>query len=212
MRGDARYEAPERRSSDAVLLTPERWRRDLEEALPDDVLIVSDIGGHMFFNLHNLCIREGQRFFINFGFASMGHGTAAPIGAALASRKPVVAIVGDACFSMMGMELITAAEYDVPVVWIVENNNMHGIIYHGSKLVGCRQPMEAIRYRRSLEVAAIARAMGLRTWVVDRPGTLQAVLREALDSRQPAAIEVRVDGMIPPPLGARAESIAGFDQ
>jgi acetolactate synthase-1/2/3 large subunit len=207
------YESPERRTSDQAPLTPERWRCDLMDVLPANTIVFSDIGGHMFFNIHNLCIREGQRFIINFGFASMGHGTAAPVGAALAQPdRPVVAIVGDACFAMCGMELLTAVEYGVPVVWIVENNNMHGIIWHGSKLVGRRKPMEAIRFRRPLEIAAIARSMGLHTWVVDRPGMIKSALSDALSLRRPALIEVRVDGEVPPPLGERAKSIAGFEK
>jgi acetolactate synthase-1/2/3 large subunit len=167
----------------------------------------------MFFNFHNLCIRRDQQFVINFGFASMGHGTSAPVGAALAQPdRTVVAIVCDACFTMNGMELLTAVEYGVPVVWIVENNNMHGIIWHGSKLVGRQQPMEAVRFRRPLEVAAIGRAMGLHTWVVERPGMMQEVFTEAASLRRPCLIEVRVDGDISPPLGDRAKSIGGFSK
>lgn len=210
-RGHERYASPELRRSDAVPLTPQRWRVDLEEALPDDAIVFSDIGGHMLFNVHDLCIRRGQRFVLNLGFGSMGHGTAAPIGAKLALRhRPVVAIVGDGCFTMNGMEMLTAAEYEIPVVWIVENNQMHGITWHGSKLVGQRQPLDAIVYRRPIDVAGIARAMGLAAWIVDRPGQIQAVMREALGSGRPAVIEVRVDADIPPPLGDRAKSIAGF--
>ena len=52
----------------------------------------------------------------------------APVGAALGSTKrPIFAIIGDACFTMNGLELLTAVEYDTPVIWVVENNNMHGI-------------------------------------------------------------------------------------
>jgi acetolactate synthase-1/2/3 large subunit len=210
-RGEDRYDQPTLRASDAVPLTPQRWRADLQAALPRDALVFSDIGGHMLFNIHDLCIEKGQRFVINLGFGSMGHGTCAPIGAALAApSRPVVAIVGDGCFTMNGMELLTAAEYGVPVVWIVENNQMHGITWHGSKLVSGGTPMEAIRYRRPLEIAAIARAMGLPAWVVDRPGQMQGVLREALRMGAPALVEVRVDGSISPPLGDRAKSVAGF--
>jgi acetolactate synthase-1/2/3 large subunit len=141
----------------------------------------------------------------------MGHGTVAPIGAALAEKgRPVFAIIGDACFTMNGMELVTAAEYGVRVVWIVENNNMHGITWHGSKLVGARVPLASVRYKRPLEVAAIARAMGLAAWVVDTPGQIQGVVKEALMHAGPSLIEVRVDGNIAPPLGDRAKSIAGF--
>lgn len=212
VRGHARYLTPELRVSDAVPLTPQRWRHDLEQVLPDDAIVFSDIGGHMLTNIHHLCIRARQSFFINMGFGSMGHGTVAPIGAALAEpKRPVIAIIGDACFTMNGMDLITAVEYEVPVVWIVENNNMHGITYHASKkLSRSGKPLRAAQYRRRLEIAAMARAMGLRTDIVDGPGQMQAALREALYSRQPSLIEVRVDPMIPPPVGDRAKSLSGF--
>ena len=199
------------RTSNQVPLTPQRWRCDLEEVLPDDAVIFSDIGGHMLSNIHHLTIRQGQKFVLNLGFGSMGHGTVAPIGAALAERgRRVFAIIGDACFTMNGMELVTAAEYDIPVIWIVENNNMHGITWHGSKLVGSRVPLASVRYRRPLEIAAMARAMGLAAWVVDGPGQMQKALAEALRHSGPSLIEVRVDGNIAPPLGDRVKSIAGF--
>lgn len=210
-KGHTRYLDPELRTSGAHPLTPQRWRVDLQEALPGDALVFSDIGGHMLFNLHHLCIRRDQRFFINMGFGSMGHGVAAPIGAALACpSRPVIAIVGDGCFTMNGMEVLTAAEYEIPVVWVVENNQMHGITWHGSKMVGSGRPMQSVVFRRAVEIASIARAMGLKAWVVDRPGMMQDVLREALRERMPALIEVRIDERIAPPLGDRAKTIAGF--
>jgi thiamine pyrophosphate-dependent acetolactate synthase large subunit-like protein len=52
--------------------------------------------------------------------------------------------------------------------------------------------------------------MGLSAWVVDSPGRMQAVVREALQQKRPCVIEVRVDGSVPPPLGDRAKTIAGF--
>jgi len=211
VRGADRYRAAGQRASDATPVTPQRWRCDLQEVLPDDAIVYSDIGGHMLFNIHHLCLRAEQRFVLNLGFGSMGHGTCAPIGTALAHPdRPVFAIVGDACFTMNGMELLTAAEYRVPVIWLIENNQMHGITYHGSAMVGRKQPLEAVRYQRPIEVASIARAMGLRAWTVDRPGQTQDVVREAIAAREPCVIEVRVDPSIPPPLGDRAKSIAGF--
>lgn len=208
-RGEDRYLAPDLRASDALPLTPQRWRADLLRALPDDAVIFSDIGGHMLFNIHDLEIRRRQQFVINLGFGSMGHGTVAPIGAALAApERPVIAIIGDACFTMNGMELITAAEYDVPVVWIVENNNMHGLTWHGSAMLGKR--LDSVRYRRPLDIAPLARAMGLYATVVDRPGAMEDALRDALKRRGPSVIEVRVDGSIPPPLSGRVKSLAGF--
>ena len=210
VRDDAFYENAELRHSNAVPVTPQRWRRELNDILPRNAIVFSDIGGHMLFNVHHLTITGRQSFMLNLGFGSMGHGTAAPIGAALATHRPVVAIIGDACFTMCGMELLTAAEYDVPVIWIVENNQMHGITWHGSQHVGTRVPMDAVRYRHPLHIAEIARAMGVSTWTVDQPGQLRSAFMTALEQRRPALIEILVDGTIPPPLGDRAKSIAGF--
>lgn len=205
------YNEPALRLSDQRPLTPQRWRVELAEVLPEDALIFSDIGGHMLFNIHDLRIGAGQEFILNLGFGSMGHGTCAPIGAAMTgSKRPVIAIIGDACFTMNGLDLLTAAEYDIDVLWIIENNQMHGITWHGSKLVGDGTPMESVRYRRPIDIAAIARAMGIPSWVVEAPGTMGATIESALAQHGPKVIEVRVDGEIMPPLGERAKTIAGF--
>ena len=210
-RGHARYDDSTLRMSDSIPVTPQRWRVELDAVLPDDAIVFSDIGGHMLFNLHDLCVRRGQRFFINLGFGSMGHGTVAPIGAALALKgRPVFALVGDGCFAMNGMDLITAVEQEVAVIWIVENNNMHGITWHCSKLLGTGAPMRAAVYKRPLEVAALARAMGLHARVVDRPGQIQDAVRELLRLEGPGVIEVRTDPLVMPPLGERAKTLAGF--
>lgn len=211
-RGHERHFDPELRQSKELPLKPQRWRCDLQEVLPENALLFSDIGGHMLFNLHHLIVDRGQDFIINLGFGSMGHGTAAPIGAALANpERPVIAIVGDACFTMNGMELLTASEYGIPVLWIVENNNMHGITFHASAKVGKHgKPLTSIRYDRPIEIASIARSMGLRAWVVDAPGKLQRAVREWSESSAPGLIEVRVDGSVAPPAGGRAASLAGF--
>ena len=195
----------------ATPVTPQRWRCDLQEVLPMNAMVYSDIGGHMLFNIHHLRIGREQEFLINLGFASMGHGTVAPIGGKMANPdRPVFAIVGDACFTMNGMELLVAAEYDVPVIWIVENNNMHGVTWHGSKKVSGGRPMKSIAYRKKLHVAEIGAAMGLDAYVVDGPGQIQAVVRKALAANRPTVIEVLVDPTIAPPLQDRAEVIGGF--
>jgi acetolactate synthase I/II/III large subunit len=198
------------RDSDQVPITPQRWRKDLEEVLPADTIVFSDIGGHMLSNIHYLSIKAGQQFVLNLGFGSMGHGTVAAIGAALSSPgRPVVSIIGDACFTMNGMELVTAVEYGIPkLIWIVENNNMHGITFHAARQLKSGT-LDCVRYRRPLEVAAIARAMGLAAWVVDAPGKLQDVFRQALATPGPALIEIRVDPSVPPPLGDRVKAIYG---
>lgn len=198
-----------------IPLTPQRWRTDLESILPENAIIFSDIGGHMLFNTHDLFLLPKQRFFLNLGFGSMGHGTVAPIGAAIALRNthpftPVFALVGDACFAMNGMELLTASEYNVPVIWIVENNGMHGITHHCSKQLNGGKPLNVATNRKPIRVAKIAAAMGLRTRVVDSPGQIQSAVLDLLSFREPGVIEVLVDPSVAPPIGSRLNTLAGF--
>ena len=59
-------------------------------------------------------------------------------------------------------------------------------------------------------IVAIARAMGIQAYLVDRPGQIGPAIEAALGGNRPAVIEVRSDGSISPPLGDRAKTVAGF--
>lgn len=211
---DERYRRMDLRRSDRTPVTPQRWRADIESLIPEEAIVFSDVGGHMLFNIQQLRITRNQSFFLNLGFGSMGHGTAAPIGAALACpERPIVAIIGDACFTMNGMELLTAVEYELPVIWIVENNQMHGITWHASKILSPKDlPIDSVRYRRQMNISEMASTMGLVSFRVERPGQIQGALQEALQSNRPCLIEVLVDGSIEPPLRDRVDTIHGFEK
>jgi acetolactate synthase I/II/III large subunit len=205
-----RYDDVKYRTSEEVPVAPQRWRADLREVLPPDALIFSDIGAHMLFNIHHLCVTASQRFFLNLGFGSMGHGVAAPIGAALAfPNRPVIAIVGDACFAMLGLELLTARDYDIPVVWIVENNQMQGFVWHGSRMSGPDGVLNCSVFNKSVDMQALAEGMGVRAFKVRAPGEISSVLPKALALRAPVVIEVEVDAKVCPPVGDRVKTILG---
>lgn len=210
--GDDKYLSPELRTLEISPLSPPQWRVEFQKAIPDNSIIFSDAGGHMLWNIHDLCIKKDQTFLINMTLGSMGHGTVAPIGASFVEpSRPIFAIVGDACFAMNGMELITAAEYNVPVIWIVENNNMQGMTYHASKqLTADKQPLKSSLYKNPINIAAIAQAMGLLAIKVDQPIQVQSAIKFALEQKRPTVIEMMVDPMISPPLGGRASTLAGF--
>ncbi len=197
-------------TSRATPVTPQRWRRDLEAVLEKDALIFSDIGAHTLFNIHCLQLRHSQQFFVNLGFGSMGHGMVAPIGAALANpRHPVVAIVGDASFTMSGMELLAALEYDINVVWIVENNQMHGMTHFASANISpSGLPLRSAAHTKAISIYSIATGMGVPAWRVREPGAVASAYAEARRTRGPCVIEVEVDPTIQPPtLPPRASKL-----
>lgn len=75
-------------------------------------------------------VHRPDSFICPFGLLTMGYSTAAAIGGKLATPdRPVVSLVGDGCFLMNGMEIATAVSYDIPVVWIVQNNAKLGLVH-----------------------------------------------------------------------------------
>src|SRR6266567_4095844 len=112
------------RQSDAVPIRPERVVSELRAALPEDGIVLADVGVH-----HNWLVSEFEAYqsrtlLQSFGFASMGFGIAGALGAKLAAPdRPVVSVCGDGGFLMLPNPVATAVEYDIPVVWIVWNNN-----------------------------------------------------------------------------------------
>lgn len=196
--------------SESVPLLPQRVVAELRRALPADAILFVDIGNVMAWALHYYTVREPGGFFINMGFGSMGHGVAAAIGGKLAAPgRPVVALVGDAAFAMNGLEVHTAVENDVPVVWVVLNNGGHGMVHLG-ETQQFQGRFNTSLFRRRLNVAQIADAVGALSYVAEKPGDTEKALAAALAAQRPAVIDVRVDPGAVPPTGMRLATLEKF--
>lgn len=194
----------------SVPLKPQRLMKELREALPRDGILFVDIGNVMAWALHYFPVTEPGTFQINLGLASMGHAVAAAIGGKLAAPdRPVVALVGDAAFAMNGMEVHTAVEWDVPVIWLVMNNGGHGMVCHGERLQ-FKGKFTTGKFRRALDIASIAEALGAKAFRVERPGEMAQAMQEALKSPGPVVIDARTDPEEMPPLSLRIETLDRF--
>jgi acetolactate synthase-1/2/3 large subunit len=201
--------APQR-TSDAVPIRPERLVAELRRALPEDGILISDVGIH-----HNWIVQEWPAYaprtvLQSWGFASMGFGVAGVLGAKLAAPdRPAVAVVGDGGFLLMPSVVATAVQYDIPAVWVVWNN--HGYVsirdqqrgYFGAD----REYATNFAYAATGELytadnAALARAMGADGVNVDTPGDLAGALEAAIASDRPTVLDVHVDREAAPPAPA----------
>jgi acetolactate synthase-1/2/3 large subunit len=196
--------------AEAVPLKPQRVVAEMRRALPDDAILFVDIGNVMAWGLHYFTVREPGTFYINMGFGSMGHGVAGVIGGKLAAPgRAVAALVGDAAFAMNGMEVHTAVENDIPVVWVVMNNGGHGMVHMGETLQ-FKGKFNTSLFRRPLEVASMAEAMGALAFRAERPGEVEAAVREGLRARRPTVVEARIDPEAVPPTAIRIETLERF--
>jgi acetolactate synthase I/II/III large subunit len=195
-----RHTAPNR-SSDASPLRPERVLADLRAVLPDNGILLSDVGAH-----HNWIVQEWQpggpgTLLQSWGFASMCFGMAGVLGARLAAPDtPAVAVVGDGGFLMLPSVVASAVEYGIPAVWLVWNNGGYISIrdqqrgYFGAG----RELATSFRYAAtgepySADYAAMARSMGAQGLRVEAAEDLGSALKTALDSGLPTVIDVPVE-------------------
>jgi acetolactate synthase-1/2/3 large subunit len=187
--------------ADTTPIAPQRATREIDRALPEDAIVVSDIGVH-----HNWLIqfckpRRPDSLIGSMGFGPMGFGVAGALGAKLAApERPCVAVVGDGAFLMHANVLGTAYEYDIPVVYLVWNNYAYGSIrglqrgYLGGRELATdfRHPATGKPYNP--DFAAMARAAGIAGMSVDRAADLGEALRAGIASGKPCVIDANIDG------------------
>jgi acetolactate synthase-1/2/3 large subunit len=119
------FEGPGVRYRDAM--------NELDDVLPAGVDIVVDAGNTGAAAIHYLPVRRRGRFAVALGMGGMGYSFGAGIGMAFARRKAhgasgrVVVIAGDGAFFMHGMEVHTAVQYQLPVTFVLLNNNAHAM-------------------------------------------------------------------------------------
>lgn len=138
----------------------------------------------------------------------MGYATAASVGAKLAvGDRPVVCMSGDGGFLMTGSEVATAVNYNIPVVWIVFNNAMYGMIYHGRKMFGNVPEGVPSRFKR-VDYVKIAEGFGAKGIRIERPEQFtQDLVQEILAEGRPTLLDVRIDPEKVPPIARRITSM-----
>ncbi|MEW6365975.1 MAG: thiamine pyrophosphate-binding protein [Acidobacteriota bacterium] len=200
---------PEKMRSESSPVKPQRLMSDLQEAMPEDALLFVDTGNCLLWAGHYLTIRRPNSFVAEYGLLSMGYGMAAPIGGKLAAPdRPVISVAGDGAFLMNGTEVATAVNYDIPVVWIIQNNARLALIHVLQKAVLGAD--EKITPFKRIDCARVAEGLGAVGYRIEKPGELVKVLPEALATRRPAVIDCIIDDTEVPPLGAFIEGLQQF--
>jgi acetolactate synthase-1/2/3 large subunit len=203
------YVEPEKLESESTPLKPQRLIKELQEALPEDAILFVDVGNHLLWTIHYMKFRQPNTFIAPFGLLTMGYATAAAIGGKLAAGdRPVVALVGDGCFQMNGMEVATAVNYNIPVVWIVQNNAKLGLMHELQKF-SLGQKTVATTFKR-VNLAKVAEGLGAVGYRIDKPNELRELLPKAIESQTPTVIDCIIDSSESPPLMPFIEGVKDF--
>ncbi len=201
-----RYFNEEESLSDSVPMKPQRLMRELRKSLPRDTVIFGDMG-----NTYSWILRYFQSYpegmnFLPSGLACMGSSVAACIGAKLGKpSSPVVCICGDGDFLMTGMEVLTAVDYGIPVIWIVLKNNRLGLIHDVQAL--SYQGRYCASMFGDVDFASIAQAFRAVGQRIERPDEVAPAMSAALEADGPVVLEAVIDPDEKFPLTSRATAM-----
>lgn len=190
------YDEPEHR--DARRIFPGDMVRLLSDNLPENAIVMGDAGSHMLWANCYLKLSGNRRYQNPGSFGPMASHTNGCIGVKCANPdKAVIACVGDGCYQMAGFELMTAVQYDIPVIWVVFDNNEFNII---KKFLLNMYNDEAFMSFENPDFVKYAEACGAKGYRVERLDEFVPVFREALSLGKPCIIDVPVDSEAYPPF------------
>ncbi|GAA4811757.1 thiamine pyrophosphate-binding protein [Streptomyces ziwulingensis] len=191
--------------SDAFPLRPQRILADLRDALPDDAVLVTDVGWNKNGVAQCYDLPEQGRFITPGGASTMGFGPAAAVGVQLARPEAVVvALIGDGGMSAQLPAVPMAVEQGAPVLFVVMNNRAHGTIADlqessFGRSYGC-EFTDASGRPYSPDFARYGESCGADGYTVSAPGDLRKALTDALARRRPAVLDVpMVNEPVPTP-------------
>ena len=175
-------------------MQPQRILAEVREVLPRDAFITTDVGWNKNGVGQQFDILEPGTIFTPGGFATMGFGAPAALGVKVAHPdRVVVSLVGDGGFGQNPALLATAAEENIPVIWVIMNNFAFGTIAglqkaHYGTTLGTLFEKDGQPY--SPDFAAIARAYGIEGVKIERAEDFKPALKTAISANKPVVIDV----------------------
>ncbi len=185
---------------------PEPWEilETLNKIKSDSDIIATDVGQHQMWVAQYSRIEKRKTLLTSGGMGTMGFGMGAAIGAQIAHPdNRVFLVTGDGSFHMNLNELVTLKSYELPVVVLIMNNTVLGMVRQWQKLFyGSR--FSQTDPHRATDFVALAKAFGIDGMSITKSEEIDAVLRKAVELNKPVVIDCRISPdvnvlpMIPP--------------
>lgn len=170
----------------------------------DDTVIATDVGQHQLWTIQNYKFAKSRTLLTSGGLGTMGYGLGAAIGGSVARNGDrVVLFTGDGSFGMNLNELATAVSQSLPIVIIILDNGVLGMVRQWQKCFYEERYSQTTLNRRT-DFAALAKAFGAGGYHVSSLNELNCALEKAFSSKLPTVIDCHIDmdervlPMIPP--------------
>lgn len=173
-------------------LHPRAIFRVINKIKDKDTCIATDVGQHQMWAAQYTNFEKKRTFASSGGLGTMGYGLGAAIGAATATGNKVVLITGDGSFGMNLNELATAVTYDLPIVIVLINNGVLGMVRQWQTLFYDKRYSNTILDRKT-DFVKLAEAFGARAKRVYNIDSFEQAFTEAMACGHPYVIDTIID-------------------
>ena len=184
------------------------------EVTGGDAIITTDVGQHQMWAAQHYKFKEPRQLLTSGGLGTMGFGLGAAIGAQVGRKdKTVINIAGDGCFRMNLNELATATRYNIPIIEVVINNHVLGMVRQWQSLFYEKRYSQTT-LDDQVDFVKIADGMGAKAYRVTTIDEFETALKEAMELRIPTMIECAIerDDKVFPMVSPGGSIEAAFDE
>ena len=179
-----------------------------------DAVISTEVGQHQMWAAQYYKYSKPRTLLTSGGLGTMGYGLGASIGAKMGLKdKTVINIAGDGCFRMNMNELATATRYNIPIIEVVINNSVLGVVRQWQTLYyGERYSFTVLDDQ--VDYVKLAEAMGAKAYKVTKKEEFEPALREAIELNIPCLIDCHIekDDKVFPMVSPGASLLDTFDE
>ena len=167
--------------------------KKIYEITEGNAIITTDVGQHQMWAAQNYTYKEPRTFLSSGGLGTMGYGVGAAIGAKYGRPdKTVVNIAGDGCFRMNMNEIATAARYKVPIIQVVLNNHVLGMVRQWQNLFYGQRYSNTV-LDDSVDFVAVSKALGANASKITSIEEFETEFKKALTADGPPVLDVMID-------------------
>ncbi len=158
-----------------------------------DAIIVTEVGQHQMWAAQFYKYKKPRTLITSGGLGTMGYGLGAAIGVQMANpEKQVINIAGDGCFRMNMNEIATAVRQNLPLIQVVVNNHVLGMVRQWQTLF-YEQHYSATVLKDSVDFVKLAEALGARGIRAATREEFSQAFAQALESSGPVVIDCVID-------------------
>ena len=177
---------------------------EIDKLTKGDAIITTDVGQHQMWAAQYYKYRKPRTFLTSGGLGTMGYGLGACIGAKVGNPDKVcINIAGDGCFRMNMNEMATASRYNLPIIEVVINNHVLGMVRQWQTLFYQQHYSQTI-FEDKVDYCKVAEGLGCEAIRITKKSEVAPALKKALKMGKPVLLDCiieeddKVFPMVPP--------------